>query len=93
MIENQRRPGASLALKLSHPALVTLLKKACSGENAAALAYIGHAGWLRPPVAKAAVEPIEADEWGIGRISGSCPRLRFQTIDLVDSAPSLATIA
>lgn len=50
-------------MKLSHPALVTLLQKAYSGEKAAALAYIGHAASLRSPAAKAAVKQIEADEW------------------------------
>ena len=47
-------------MKLSHPAMVTLLQKAYSGEKAAALAYIGHAASLRSPAAKAAA-PIEAD--------------------------------
>ena len=50
-------------MKLSHPALVNLLQRAYSGEKAAALAYIGHAGSLRDPGAKAAVKQIEEDEW------------------------------
>ena len=41
-------------MKLDHPALVTLLQKACSGEKAAAFAYIGHARSLRDPAAQAA---------------------------------------
>ena len=63
MIGNRRRPGASLSMKLSHPALMTLLQKAYSGEKAAAMAAIGHAASLRSLVAKAAAAPIEADEW------------------------------
>ncbi|MEQ1852010.1 MAG: ferritin-like domain-containing protein [Chthoniobacteraceae bacterium] len=50
-------------MKLDHPALVTLLQKAYSGEKAAAFAYIGHARSLRDPAAKAAVRQIEQDEW------------------------------
>jgi hypothetical protein len=50
-------------MKLSHPALANLLQRAYSGEKAAALAYIGHAGSLRSPEAKAAVKQIEDDEW------------------------------
>jgi demethoxyubiquinone hydroxylase (CLK1/Coq7/Cat5 family) len=53
-------PGS---MKLSHPALRRLLQRAYSGEKAAALAYIGHAGSLRDPAAKAAVREIEQDEW------------------------------
>jgi|GEM_PF-5009750 len=56
-------------MKLSHPALMTLLQKAYSGEKAAAMAYIGHAASLRSPAAKAAVKPIEAD--GLGASRGS----------------------
>ena|SRR5688572_1743507 len=50
-------------MKLSHPALANLLQRAYSGEKAAALAYIGHAGSLRSAEAKAAVKQIEQDEW------------------------------
>lgn len=50
-------------MKLAHPALEDLLKRAYSGEKAAAFAYIGHAGSLRCPQAKAAVKQIEDDEW------------------------------
>ena len=50
-------------MKLDHPALGKLLKKAYSGEKAAAFAYIGHARSLRDPAAKAAVRQIEEDEW------------------------------
>ena len=50
-------------MKLDHPALVTLLQRAYSGEKAAAFAYIGHARSLRDPAAKAAVRQIEEDEW------------------------------
>lgn len=48
---------------LDHSALVHLLRRAYSGEKAAALAYIGHAASLRDPAAKAAVKQIERDEW------------------------------
>ncbi len=50
-------------MKLNHPALVTLLQKAYSGEMAAAFAYVGHAGSLKSPDEKAAVRQIEEDEW------------------------------
>ena len=50
-------------MKLPHPALARLLQRAYSGEKAAALAYIGHAGSLRNSEAKAAVKQIEEDEW------------------------------
>ncbi|MEO5958862.1 MAG: ferritin-like domain-containing protein [Opitutaceae bacterium] len=46
-----------------HPPLVDLLQRAYSAERAAAFAYIGHAGSLRDPAAKAAVKQIEDDEW------------------------------
>jgi hypothetical protein len=94
LIGNRRRPGASLALKLSHPAPVTLLQKVYRGGKAAAMAAIGHAASLRSPAAKAAVKPIEADERAHREDLRIPPRrLRFPTIDLVGSAPSLATIA
>ena len=50
-------------MKLDHPRLVTLLQRAYSAERAASFAYIGHAGSLKDPVAKAAVKQIEEDEW------------------------------
>jgi hypothetical protein len=53
----------SIPMTLPHPALVDLLQRAYSAEKAAAFAYIGHAGSLRDPVAKAAVKQIEDDEW------------------------------
>lgn len=46
-----------------HPALVKLLQRAYSAEMAASFAYIGHAGSLRNPQAKARVKQIENDEW------------------------------
>jgi hypothetical protein len=48
---------------LKHAALVRLLQRAYSAERAASFAYIGHAGSLRDPDAKAAVKQIEDDEW------------------------------
>jgi rubrerythrin len=50
-------------VKLDHPPLVDLLKKAYSAEKAAAFAYIGHANSLGNPETKAAVKQIENDEW------------------------------
>ena len=50
-------------MKLDHPRLVTLLQRAYSAERAASFAYIGHAGSLKDPAAKAAVQQIEQDEW------------------------------
>ena len=50
-------------MKLDHPALVDLLKRAYSAERAASFAYIGHAGSLRDTAEKARVKEIEADEW------------------------------
>jgi hypothetical protein len=58
-----RASSGSQDMKLSHPALALLLQRAYSGEKAAAFAYIGHAGSLRCPQAKAAVKQIEEDEW------------------------------
>ncbi len=49
--------------KLDHPALVESLQRAYSAERAASFAYVGHAGSLRDPAAKAAVRQIENDEW------------------------------
>ena len=50
-------------MKLNHPPLVELLQRAYSAERAASFAYIGHAGSLKDPAAKAAVKQIEDDEW------------------------------
>ena len=50
-------------MKLDHPRLVTLLQRAYSAERAASFAYIGHAGSLKDPIAKARVKEIENDEW------------------------------
>jgi rubrerythrin len=50
-------------MRLNHPALVELLQRAYSAERAASFAYIGHAGSLQDPAAKAAVKQIENDEW------------------------------
>ena len=49
--------------RLDHPDLVRLLQRAYSAERAASFAYIGHAGSLRDPKAKAAINQIEEDEW------------------------------
>jgi hypothetical protein len=54
---------APAPVPLNHPALVDLLQRAYSAEKAAAYAYIGHAGSLQDPAAKAAVKQIEDDEW------------------------------
>ncbi|MDA0812649.1 MAG: hypothetical protein O3C21_09710 [Verrucomicrobia bacterium] len=45
-------------MKITHPALVRLLKTAYSAERAASFAYIGHAGSLKDPVERAAVQQI-----------------------------------
>lgn len=45
-------------MKLNHPKLVELLQRAYSAERAASFAYVGHAGSLRDPSAKAAVKQI-----------------------------------
>ncbi len=50
-------------MKLNHPVLVDLLRRAYSAERAAAFAYVGHANSLRDPAAKKAVKQIEDDEW------------------------------
>ena len=50
-------------MKLNHPPLVELLQRAYSAERAASFAYIGHAGSLKDPLAKATVKQIENDEW------------------------------
>jgi hypothetical protein len=48
---------------LKHSALVRLLQRAYSAERAASFAYIGHAGAVQDPRAKAAIWQIEQDEW------------------------------
>lgn len=50
-------------MKLKHPALVDLLKKAYSAEKAAAFAYQGHAAAVKNPDEKKAIRQIEIDEW------------------------------
>lgn len=50
-------------MKLNHPALSDLLKKAYSAEKAAAFAYQGHAGSVKNKTEKAAIRQIELDEW------------------------------
>jgi len=50
-------------VKLDHPPLVDLLRRAYSAEMAAAFAYVGHASSLKDPASKAAVRQIETDEW------------------------------
>lgn len=50
-------------MKLQHPALVDLLKKAYSAEKAAAFAYQGHAAAVKNPDEKKAIRQIEIDEW------------------------------
>lgn len=50
-------------MKLNHPALTNLLRKAYSAEKAAAFAYQGHAGSVRNKDEKIAIRQIEIDEW------------------------------
>ncbi|MCD6017649.1 MAG: hypothetical protein K0S53_770 [Bacteroidetes bacterium] len=50
-------------MKLQHPELVDLLKKAYSAEKAAAFAYQGHAAAVKNPDEKKAIRQIEMDEW------------------------------
>lgn len=50
-------------MNLAHPKLVRLLQQAYSAEKAAAFAYIGHAGSVRDPNEKLAIQRIEQDEW------------------------------
>ena len=50
-------------MKLQHPELIDLMKKAYSAEKAAAFAYQGHAGSVKSPEEKAAIKQIEIDEW------------------------------
>ena len=49
--------------ELQHPVLTDLLKRAYSGEKAAAFAYQGHAGSLKNKEEIVAVNQIEKDEW------------------------------
>ena len=50
-------------MKLHHPELVDLMKKAYSAEKAAAFAYQGHAAAVKNPNEKKAIRQIEIDEW------------------------------
>ncbi|MFO0869674.1 MAG: ferritin-like domain-containing protein [Pirellulales bacterium] len=50
-------------MTLPHSQLVRLLQQAYSAEKAAAFAYIGHAGSVRDPAEKLAIQRIERDEW------------------------------
>ncbi|HEY4326469.1 MAG TPA: hypothetical protein VGN20_20965 [Mucilaginibacter sp.] len=50
-------------MTLNDPVLIDLLKKAYSGEKAAAFAYQGHAGSVKNVVEKKAIKQIEIDEW------------------------------
>jgi rubrerythrin len=50
-------------ITIDHPKLVKLLQMAYSAEKAAAFAYIGHAGSVKNPDDKAAIQQIEVDEW------------------------------
>jgi hypothetical protein len=50
-------------LKLEHKSLIKLLQQAYSAEKAAAFAYQGHAGSVKNPVEKLAIQQIEQDEW------------------------------
>jgi hypothetical protein len=50
-------------VKLQHPDLIDLLKRAYSAEKAAAFAYQGHAGSVKNREEKNAIRQIEIDEW------------------------------
>lgn len=50
-------------MKLAHPELVDLLRKAYSAERAASYAYQGHAASVKDDYEKAAIRQIETDEW------------------------------
>ncbi len=50
-------------MKLEHKSLIKLLQQAYSAEKAAAFAYQGHAGSVKNPVEKLAIQQIEQDEW------------------------------
>jgi hypothetical protein len=67
---------------IDYPALVDLLRRAYSGERAAAFAYIGHAGSLRcKETERDAVRQIEEEEW-------EHRRQVKQLMDLYEIAPS-----
>lgn len=51
------------SVRIQHAKLVRLLQLAYSAEKAAAFAYIGHAGSVRNPDEKVAIQRIEMDEW------------------------------
>jgi hypothetical protein len=53
----------TVSVKLVHPELVDLLKRAYSAEKAAAFAYQGHAGSVKSIEEKRAIRQIEMDEW------------------------------
>jgi hypothetical protein len=53
----------SKPLKIDHRELTDLLQKAYSAEKAAAFAYQGHAGSVKNPDEKKAIQQIEQDEW------------------------------
>lgn len=46
-----------------HVKLRKLLRRAHSGEKAAALAYVGHAASTKDPAERALIKQIEVDEW------------------------------
>ena len=50
-------------MQLQHPTLIDLLQRAYSAEKAAAFAYQGHAGSVKPIEEKKAIRQIEIDEW------------------------------
>ena len=50
-------------MKLQHPELIDLIKRAYSGEKAAAFAYQGHAGSVKDKDEKREIRQIEIDEW------------------------------
>ncbi len=50
-------------MKLNHPALIDLLKRAYSAEKAAAFAYQGHAASVKNQEEKTSIHEIEIDEW------------------------------
>lgn len=50
-------------MKLVHPQLIDLLRKAYSAEKAAAFAYQGHANAVKDSSEKQAIRQIEMDEW------------------------------
>jgi len=50
-------------MKINHPELIDLLKKAYSAERAASFAYQGHAASVKDPIEKKEIRQIEIDEW------------------------------